>query len=159
MLPSSLPLPHLWSFLLPLPQKFNLFHRFRFQLLLLASASTSLLSMKQLIVFSAKKKKKRTSLLCKLFYLTCVVERAWYGMEWKKIFPYSILAIFFQFYFHSTLKIFHSKFYPILKFFFIFHSILSYQRNFRLEAMQHIFCCFASLQCCKQPLVKVRQQY
>ena len=25
--------------------------------------------------------------------------------------------------------------------------------------MQRLFCCFASLQCCKQPLVKVRQQY
>ena len=25
--------------------------------------------------------------------------------------------------------------------------------------MQRIFCCFASWQCCKQPLVKVRQQY
>ena len=44
------------------------------------------------------------------------------------------------------------------KFSSIFHSILPYQRNFRQEAMQRIFCCFASLQCCKQPLVKVPQQ-
>ena len=45
------------------------------------------------------------------------------------------------------------------KIFFHIHSILPYQRNFRLEAMQRVFCCFAPLQCCKQPLVKVRQQY
>ena len=111
--------------------------------------------MKQLIVFSVKKK-NQASLLCKLFYLTCVVERAWYGMENFSMFH---TGNFFSFYFHSTLKIFHSIFHPILKFSFIFHSILPYQRNFRLEAMQHIFCCFASLQCCKQPLVTVRQQY
>ena len=50
---------------------------------------------------------------------------------------------------------FHTKNFPfhsILKFSSIFHSILPYQRNFRLEAMQR-------LQCCKQPLVKVRQQH
>ena len=66
---------------------------------------------------------------------------------------------FFPFHFHSILKIFHSIFHSILKFSSISHSILPYQRNFRLEAMQRIFCCFASLWCCKQPLVKVRQQY
>ena len=36
---------------------------------------------------------------------------------------------FLPFHFHSILKIFHS----ILKFSFIFHSILTYQRNFRLK--------------------------
>ena len=66
---------------------------------------------------------------------------------------------FLPFHFHSILKIFHSVFHSILKFSSIFHSILPYQKNFRLEAMQRIFCCFASLWCCKQPLVKVRQQY
>ena len=94
-----------------------------------ASASTSLLSMKQLIVFSVKK--KQASLLSKVFYLTCVVDRAWYGME-------------------DDFSIFHTgNFLP-------FHTSIP---NFRLEAMQRIFCCFTSLQCCKQPLVKVRQQY
>ena len=47
--------------------------------------------------------------------------------------------------FSSILKIFHYIFHSILKFSSIFHSILPYQRNFRLEAMQRIFCCFASL--------------
>ena len=56
---------------------------------------------------------------------------------------------FLPFYFHSILKIFHS----ILKFSSIFYSIFSYQRTFRLEAMQGTFC---TLQCCKQPLMKVR---
>ena len=144
MLPSSLPLPQLWNFLLPLPAlerscRFRI--RFRFQSLSskcfrfqknltasTASASTSLLNIKQLIVFNVK---KQTSLLRKLFYLTCVVDRA-YGMEWRTIFPYSTLAIFL----HSIPKIFHSIFHSILKFFSIFHSIFSYQRKFRLEAMQ-----------------------
>ena len=35
--------------------------------------------MKQLIVFSVKK--KQASLPCKLVYLTCVVDRAWYGVS------------------------------------------------------------------------------
>ena len=167
MLPSSLPLPYLWNFLLPLsaPDRISRFRvRFHFQSLSsicfrfnknltasTASASTSLLSMKQLIVFSLKKKQASLLFICKLFYLTCAVDRAWHGMEWKTTFPYSMLAIFF----HSILKIFHS----IQKFSSIFLSILPYQRKFRLEAMQRIFCCFASLRCCKQQLVKVRQQY
>ena len=46
----------------------------------LTAASTFLLSMKPLISFGVKKK-KQASLLCKLFYLSCVVDRAWYGME------------------------------------------------------------------------------
>ena len=58
-------------------------------------------------------------------------------MEWKTIFLYSILAI-------SMLKIFHFGFHSIVKFSSIFHSMLSCHRNFRLEAMQRIFCCFAS---------------
>ena len=72
---------------------------------------------------------------------------------------------FLPFHFHSIPKIFHSIlkfssiFHSILKSSSIFHSILPYQRNFRLEAMQHTFCCFAPFQCCKQPLVKVRLQY
>ena len=97
MLPSSLPLPHLWNFWLPLPAPDRVIRflvRFRFQSFLskcfrfrfhknltasTASASRSLLSMKQLIVFSLTK--KQASLLCKLFYLTCVVDRAY--MEWN----------------------------------------------------------------------------
>ena len=128
MLPSSLPLYHLWNFLLPLPAsdragRFRV--RFRFQSFSSKcfrknlTASTSLLSMKQLIVFSLKK--EQASLLCKLFYLTCVVNGAWHGMECRTIFPYSILAIFF----HFIPKIFHS----ILKFSSILHSILPHQRN------------------------------
>ena len=101
----------------------------------------------------------------KYLMFTIYYSTAGHGMEWKTIFPYSILAIFF----HSIPKIFHSIFHSILKFSSIFHSILKfssmvhsilpYPRNFRLEAMQRIFCCFAPLQCCKQPLVKVCQQY
>ena len=67
-----------------------------------------------------------------------------HGMEWKTIFPYSIPKIFHSI-FHSILK-FPSIFHSILKFSSIFHSILPYQRNFRLEAMQPIFCCFSPLQ-------------
>ena len=51
-------------------------------------------------------------------------------MEWKTIFPYSILAIFF----HS-----------IQKFSSIFHSILSYQGKFRPEATRNLYCTFATL--------------
>ena len=131
MLPSSLPLPYLWNFLLPLPAPFQNFRirvRFRFQPVsskcfpfhkkLTASAYTSLLSMKQLIVSSVK---KQASLLCKLFYLTCVVESAWYGME--DDFSIFHTGNFLPFHFHSSLKIFHSMFHFILKFSSIFHSI------------------------------------
>ena len=72
MLPSSLPLPHLWNIFLPLPapdtiSRFRV--RFHFQslsskcfrffknLTATSFASTTLLSIKQLIVFSVKKKK------------------------------------------------------------------------------------------------------
>ena len=109
--------------------------------------------MKQLIVFSVKK--KQAGLLSKLFYLSSVVDRAWYGME--DDFSIFHTCNFLPFHFHCILKIIHSIFHSILKYFSIFHSILPYQRNVRLEAMQRIFCCFAFLQCCKQPLVKVRQ--
>ena len=86
MLPSSLPLPHLWNFLLSLPapvritgSRFQVPFRFqslsskyfRFHKNLTASASTSLLRMKQIIVFSVR---KQASLLCKLFYLISVVD-------------------------------------------------------------------------------------
>ena len=96
-----------------------------------------------------------------------VSSRAWYGME--DDFSIFHSSNFLPFHFHSIPKIFHSIFHSILKFLCIFHSILKfssifhsilpYQRNFRLLTMQRIFCCFAPLQCCKQPLVKVRQQY
>ena len=164
MLLSSLPLIHLWNFLLPLsaPDRNSRFRVcFHFQSLSLnclrfnknLTASTSLLSMKQLIVFSLKKKQPRLRFICKLFYLTCAVDGAWHGME--DDFSIFHAGNFLPFHFHSILKIFHS----IQKFSSIFHSILPHHRNFRLEAMQRIFCSFASSQCCKQPLVKVRQQY
>ena len=111
--------------------------------------------MKQLIVFSLKK--KQASLLCKLFYLTCVADRIWHGME--NDFLIFDTGNFRPFHFHSILKVLHSILHSILKFSSIFHSILPCQRKCRLEAMQRLFCCFASLQCCKQPLVKVRQQH
>ena len=114
----------------------------------IASASTSLLSMKQLIVFSVR---KQASLLCKLFYLTGVVDRAQYGMEDNSSIFHT--GSFLSFY--SILKIFPS----ILKFSSIFYFYFPCQRNFRPEAKQRIFCCFASLLCCNQPLMKVRQQY
>ena len=51
---------------------------------------------------------------------------------------------------------FHTKNLPfhIKNFFHIPFHIFPYQRNFKLEAMQRIFCGFAPLQCCKQLLVK-----
>ena len=146
MLLSSLPLPHLWNFSLPLsaPDKNSRFRVcFHFQSL----SSNCLrfnkkfnrfhtqLSMKQLIVFSLKKSRQVYVLF--VSYFIWLVLSTGHGTEWKTIFPYSMLAIFF----HSILKIFHS----IQKFSSIFHSILPYHRKFRLEAMQHIFCCFASL--------------
>ena len=164
MLPSSLPLPYLWNFLLLLPSpgrasrfRFQFFSSkcFRFCFHKNLTASTSLLSMKQLIAFSLKK--EQTSLVCKLLYLISVVDRAWHEME--DDFSTFHTGNFRPLHFHSILKVFHFIFHSILKFSSIFHSILPYQRKFRLEAMQRIFCCFASLQCYKQPLVKVRQQY
>ena len=125
MLPSSLPLPHLWNFLLPLPapDKISRFRfRFRFQFLLskcfrfhknlTAYSSTSVQSMKQLIVFSVTK--KQATLFCKLFYLTCVVDRAWYGME--DDFSIFHTGNFLPFHFRSILKIFHSIFHSLLNF-------------------------------------------
>ena len=91
----------------------------------------------------------------------------WNGME--DDFSIFHTGHFLTFRFHSIPKIFHSIFHSLLKFSSafhsilqfssIFHSILPYQRNFRLEVIQRIFCCFAPLQCGKQPLVEVRQQY
>ena len=89
--------------------------------------------------------------------------RAWYGME--EDFSIFHTGNFLPFHFHSIPKIFHSIlkfssiFHSMLKFASIFHSIFPCQRNFSLEAMQRIFCWVAPLKCCKQPLVKVRQQY
>ena len=57
-------------------------------------------------------------------------------MEWKTIFPFSILAIFF----HSMLKIFHF----ILKFSSIFLSMLLYLGKFRPEATRNLYCIFAT---------------
>ena len=103
MLPSSLPLPHLWNYLLPLPAPdrisrfrvrffFQSFSSkcFRFHKNLTASASTSLLSMKQLIVFSLKKSRQ----VYFVSYFIWLVLSTGHGMEWKTIFSYSILAIF-----------------------------------------------------------------
>ena len=127
MLPSSLPLPHLWNFLLLLSasdraSRFQVRFRFqsfsskcyRFHKNLTASTSTSLLSMKQLIACSLKR--KPASLLCKLFYLTCVVDMAWHGMEDE--FSIFHAGNFRPLHFHSILKVFHS----ILKFSSIFHT-------------------------------------
>ena len=164
MLSSSLLLPHLWNFLLPLPapdriSRFRVsFHFqsfsskcFRFHKIL--TASTSLLSMKQLIVFSVKKTGKFT-LLAILFDLCW--RQGMVGNEMEDDFSIFRTGNFLPFYFHSMLKIFHSIFHPVLKFSSILRSI---PKHFRLEAMQRIFYCFASLQYYKQPLVKVRRQY
>ena len=88
----------------------------------------------------------------------CNQGMVWNGME--DDFSIFHTGNFLPFHFHSIPKIFHSIlkfssiFHSILKFSSIFHSIPSYQRNFRLEVIQRIFCCFAPLQCCKQPLVR-----
>ena len=147
MHPSSLPLPHIWNFLVPLsaPERISRFRlRFRFQ-----SLSSKCFRFRFHIPARNETancilcKKKQASLLCKLFYLTCFVDRAWYGMENDFLLFRS--GNFLPF--HSILKIFLSIFLSILKFSSIFYSILPFQRNFRLEAIQlRIFCCFASLQ-------------
>ena len=74
--------------------------------------------------------------------------RAWYGMEWKTIFPYSIRAIFF-----------HSIFHSILKFSPIFHSILPYQGNFKLEATRSLYCVFATLSVPLQVVARDGKRY
>ena len=79
-------------------------------------------------------------LIFEIYHVQILNKPAGHGMEWKTIFPYSILAIFF----HSKPKIFHcilkfaSIFHSILKFYSIFHSIFPYQRNFRLEAIRDV---------------------
>ena len=70
--------------------------------------------------------------------------RAWYRMEWKTIFPYSIRAIFF----HS-----------ILKFSSIFHSILPYQGMFKPEATRNLHCIFATLSVLLQVVAREGKQY
>ena len=115
--------------------------------------------MKQLIVFSFKKSRQ---VYFVSYFMCCWQGMAWNGIKWngRRFFhiPYwQFWSIPFPFY--SILKVFHSIFHSILKFSFKFRSILPYQRKCRLKAMQRLFCCFAFLQCCKQPLVKVRQQH
>ena len=73
------------------------------------------------------------------------------GIEWKTIFPYSILAIFFR----SMLKIFHS----ILKFSSIFHFILPYQGKFRPKTICCWYCTFATLSIPLQAVACEGKQY
>ena len=140
--------------MLPLPAPLEVLRfrvRFRFQSLLskcfrfrfhknltasTASAFTSLLIMKQLIVFGVK---KQASLPCKLFYLTCVVDRVWYGMEDD----FSIFHTGSFLPFHFILKIFPS----ILKFSSIFHSYFPCQRFWTGSKATNILllCVFAML--------------
>ena len=63
--------------------------------------------------------------------------RSGHRMEWKTIFPYSVLAIFF----HSVLKIFHS----ILK--FLPYSISYFHTNggFRPETKFSLYCTLAAI--------------
>ena len=69
---------------------------------------------------------------------------AGHGAEWKTIFPYSMLAIFF----HS-----------ILKFSFLFHSILPFQHKFRQEAKRNLLCIFATLSVPSQVVAHEGKQY
>ena len=57
---------------------------------------------------------------------------AWYEMEWKMIFPYSTLAIFF----HSILKTYHFIFHSMLKFSSIFHSALPYYEELVVQNLR-----------------------
>ena len=129
MLSSLLPLPHLWNFLLLLPATDRI-SRFRFKSLswkccsLLknstastASASTSLLSMKQLIVFSVKKSRQ----VYFVSYFIWLVLSTGHGME--DDFTVFRTDDFLPFHFHSILKMFHSIFHSLLKFSSLFHSI------------------------------------
>ena len=100
MLPSSLPLPHLWNFLLPLPASDRI-SRFRFRFLSSKcfrfyknlTASAPLLSIKQLIAFS----KTKSWQVYSVSYFIWLVLSTGHGMGWKTIFPYSILEISFHF--------------------------------------------------------------
>ena len=133
MLPSSLLLPHLWNFLLPLPAqdrasrfrvRFRLqsfsskCFRFRFHKNLTAStasASTSLLSMIQLIAFSLKKSRQ----VYFVSYYIWLVLSTGHGMEWNGMeddFSVFHTGNFRPFHFRSILKVFHSIFHSILNF-------------------------------------------
>ena len=63
---------------------------------------------------------------------------AGYSMEWKTIFPYSILIIFF----HS-----------------IFRSILPYQSKFKPEATRNLYRTFATLSVLQQVVAHKSKQY
>ena len=103
------------------------------------TASTSLLSMKQLIAFSLKK--KQTSLVCKLLYLISVVDRAWHGME-DDFFIFHT-GNFRPLHFHSILKVFHSIFHSILKF-----SSIPYFHTKKSLDWKQCNICFAALHLC-----------
>ena len=84
-------------------------------------------------------------LYCTVLFGTILYYQTGHDMEWKTIFPYFILAIFFHSIFQSILKIFHSIFHSILKLSSIFHSILPYQDKFRPEATRNLHCTYATL--------------
>ena len=80
-------------------------------------------------------------------------------MDWKTIFPYSIPEIFF----HSVSIPYQKSFIPystsILKFSFIFHSILPYQGKFKPEATRNLNCNFATLRVLLQVIAHECKQY
>ena len=117
MLPSSLPLPYLWNFLLPIPasDRISRFQvRFRFQFLSSKcfrfhknlTASAPLLSIKQLIAFSIKKAGKFT-LSAILFDLGCRQGMVWNGRRFFHIPYWKFPSISFPF--HTKNLPFHNK--------------------------------------------------
>ena len=69
--------------------------------------------------------------------------RAWYGME--DDFSIFHTGNFLPVHFQSMLRLFHSIFHSILKFSFIFHSILPYQDKLRPKATRNLNSTFAML--------------
>ena len=65
-------------------------------------------------------------------------------MEWKTVFPYSKMAIFFH---------------VILKLSSIFHSILPYQDKLILEATRNLYCTFTTLSVSLQVVAREGKQY
>ena len=96
----------------------------------------------------------------------CSIAHENQGMVWNGMeddFSIFHTANFLPFHFYSIPIIFHSIFHSILKFSSIFHSILKfspysipYFHTKEILDWKHCNVYFASWQCCKQPLVKVR---
>ena len=142
MLPSSLPLPHLWSFLHPLPalDRISRFQvRFRFQSLSskcfrfhkkltasTASASTSLLNMKPLIVFSVKKN-RQVFFVSYFIWLVLSTDHGMEGME-DDFSIFHTGNFFHSISFHATNLPLHTKLFFIFDSYFHTKELLDWKQ-------------------------------